>query len=78
MVYTPSENNFLRVSFSSALRNPTLTDQYLYLNVGPAILSGNLNGAKDLITVESFVDFTEKLDKTKLQYFNIAGVKPEK
>ena len=78
VVYTPSENNFLRVSFSSALRNPTLTDQYLYLNVGPAILSGNLNGAKDLITVESFVDFTEKLDKTKLQYFNIAGVKPEK
>ncbi|MBK9688130.1 MAG: TonB-dependent receptor [Saprospiraceae bacterium] len=77
-VYNPSENNFLRLSFSSALRNPTLTDQFLFLNVGPAILSGNLNGAQDLITVESFSDFTENLDRSQLKYFNIAGVRPEK
>jgi iron complex outermembrane recepter protein len=77
-VYTPSENNFFRVSFSSAIRNPTLTDQYLFLNVGPAILSGNLDGIEGLITVESFVDYLNTFDRTKLQYFNIQGVRPEK
>ena len=34
LVWNPSDNNYLRVSFSSAIRNPTLTDQYLLLNVG--------------------------------------------
>src|SRR5690606_3906703 len=33
LVFKPRPNNFLRVSFSSAIRNPTLSDQYLYLNV---------------------------------------------
>lgn len=78
LVYTPSENNFFRLSFSSALRNPTLTDQYLYLDVGPAILAGNLNGVDSLIPVQSFRDYIEKFDRTKLTYFNINGVKPEK
>ena len=77
-VYTPSANNFFRVSFSSAIRNPTLTDQYLFLNVGPAILSGNLEGREGLITVESFVDYLNTFDKTKLVYYNIQGVRPEK
>ena len=44
IVYTPSEKDVLRVSLSSAIRNPTLTDQYLNYDVGPAILLGNLNG----------------------------------
>ena len=77
-VYSPSENNFFRLSFSSALRNPTLTDQYLYLDVGPAILAGNLNGVDSLIPVESFKDYIEKFDKSKLTYFNVSGVRPEK
>ena len=42
----PTTKDFLRVSFSSALRNPTLADQYLYLNVGPATLVGNLKAPK--------------------------------
>ncbi|MBK8700143.1 MAG: TonB-dependent receptor [Saprospiraceae bacterium] len=77
-VYSPSDNNFFRLSFSSALRNPTLTDQYLYLNVGPAILAGNLDGVDSLITVESFRDFTVDLDRKLLKYFNVRGVRPEK
>lgn len=44
IVYTPSEKDVLRVSLSSAIRNPTLTDQYLNYDVGSAILLGNLNG----------------------------------
>lgn len=77
-VYTPSQNNFFRLSFSSALRNPTLTDQYLFLDVGPAILAGNLSGVENLITVESFRNYIEKFDNKELKYFNIEGVRPEK
>ena len=40
-------------SFSSAIRNPTLTNQYLFYNVGRAILIGNLDGFQDRVTVES-------------------------
>lgn len=78
VVYTPSANNYFRVSFSSAIRNPTLTDQYLFLNVGPAILSGNLTGRDSLITVESFVDYLNTFDRNRLSYYSIQGVRPEK
>lgn len=78
VVWKPSAGNYLRVSFSSAIRNPTLTDQYLNLNVGRAILAGNLNGVQDLITVESFLDYTNTLNVTELEYFDIAAVKPER
>lgn len=44
VVYLPSEKDVLRVSVSSAIRNPTLADQYLNYDAGPAILIGNLNG----------------------------------
>ena len=44
LVYLPTEKDVLRVSLSSAIRNPTLTDQYLNYDAGPAILLGNLNG----------------------------------
>lgn len=44
IVYLPTEKDVLRVSFSSAIRNPTLTDQYLNYDAGPAILIGNLDG----------------------------------
>ena len=40
-VWTPDPKNIVRFSFSSAIRNPTLTDQYLNLNVGRATLLGN-------------------------------------
>ncbi|NND76860.1 MAG: TonB-dependent receptor, partial [Flavobacteriales bacterium] len=77
-VWKPVPNNFIRASFSSALRNPTLTDQYLYLNVGPAILSGNLNGVQDLVTTDSFNDFRDSQSADDLEYFDIAPIKPEK
>lgn len=78
IVWNPSGNNYLRASFSSALRNPTLADQYLFLNVGRAILAGNLTGADSLITLESFNDFRSTLKKDTLVYFNVAPVQPEK
>lgn len=78
IVYNPSANNYLRISFSSAIRNPTLTDQYLHYNVGRAVLLGNINGIDDLITVESFVDFLNTGRRDTLVYFSIPAIQPEK
>ncbi len=80
VVYTINKNNILRLSFSSAIRNPTLQDQYLYYNVGRAILLGNLNGYDSLVTIESIKDYYSGIyvDRSKLSYFSIDKVKPEK
>ncbi|MCI5082898.1 MAG: TonB-dependent receptor, partial [Saprospiraceae bacterium] len=77
IVYTPSKDNFFRLSYSSAIRNPTLTDQFLFLNVGRAILSGNLNGVDDLVTVESVDDWRTDLQLSRLDTFSIDPVRPE-
>lgn len=84
LVYQPDDRNFARLSFSSAIRNPTLSDQYLDFNVGRAILAGNLNGQDSLITLESFDDFRNGvgtvgggLDRDRLVYFDINPIRPE-
>lgn len=78
MVYKVDDLSYFRLSFSSALRNPTLADQYLFLNVGRAILAGNLNGWENLITVESFRDYLGSLNPDTLHFFNVAPVRPER
>ena len=87
LVFSPRETDYLRMSFSSALRNPTLSDQYLWLDVGPATLVGNLGGADSLITVDSFIDFRNSADaangqyslnRDTLVYFNIDPIRPER
>lgn len=82
LVYTPAENNYLRFSFSSAIRNPTLSDQYLDFDVGPATLRGNLNGSDSLVTIESFQDYRETLLqpdlRQPLEKFVIDPITPEK
>ncbi len=77
IVWKPSENNYLRVSFSSAIRNPTLTDQYLDLEVGPARLLGNLSGFDSLITLQSFLD-NRKDPSKRYNEISIGPIKPEK
>ena len=84
LVWTPTPTDFVRLSFSSALRNPTLADQYLFLDVGPATLVGNLEGAQDLVTVQSFINYRNSSSGTNiafnldtLQYFDIAPLRPE-
>ena len=78
IVWKPSQNNYLRVSFSSAIRNPTLTDQFLFLDVGQAILSGNLNGVQGLVSLESLEDWlNNSLNPSFLQFFDIDPVRPE-
>ena len=63
--------SILRFSFSSAVRNPTLQDQYLYYNVGRAILLGNLNGVQDLVTVPRLVESWSS-SAGALEYFDVA------
>jgi iron complex outermembrane receptor protein len=78
LVYQPVPRHYVRASFSSALRNPTLSDQYLFLNVGPAILSGNLNGVDSLATLESFGNWRNSLNPNDIDYFNIDPIRPER
>lgn len=78
VVYNPGPNNFLRLSFSSAIRNPTLTDQYLNYNVGPAILRGNIDGITGLYDLESFGAYLNSGNKDTLQTFDVPAIQPEK
>ena len=77
-VYTVNENNTFRATFSSAIRNPTLQDQYLYYDVGPAILIGNLTGFDSLVTVGSFRKFATSQNPSQLVYFSVDPIQPEK
>jgi len=85
IVLTPTEKDVIRFSFSSAIRNPTLADQYLYYNVGRAILIGNLSGhgtdyGENLVTVESLINYylPAAQSKDSLKFFSVKPIQPEK
>ncbi|MCI4666839.1 MAG: carboxypeptidase-like regulatory domain-containing protein [Bacteroidia bacterium] len=81
-VYSPNDRDIYRISFSAATRNPTLADQYLYYNVGPAILVGNRNGFNNLADTASYAEFLRQpfssRDTSQIQYFNVAPIQPER
>lgn len=82
VVYNINEINSLRFSVSSAIRNPTLQDQYLYYNVGAARLIGNLNGYDSLVTIDDISEYLS-LDpiaqsEYKFNYFEVDPVRPER
>ena len=78
VVYTHNKNHIVRFSFSSAIRNPTLADQYLYYNVGRAILIGNIKGVDSLVTRPSLFSFFSYQKPDSLVYFDVAPIRPEK
>ncbi len=79
LVWKPDPINFVRLSFSSAIRNPTLGDQYLNLNVGRAVLAGNISGFDKLITVDDFLTYIDSSFNPKFKrYFSIPAIRPEK
>jgi outer membrane receptor protein involved in Fe transport len=94
VVYQINDLNTVRFSFSAAVRNPTLQDQFLYYNVGPAILLGNLNGYqgvfrdslgnidqnRGLVTIDDLENFLAAIDKTNYEFnfFDIDPVRPER
>jgi outer membrane receptor protein involved in Fe transport len=85
LVLKPGEKDIIRFSFSSAIRNPTLSDQYLYYNVGRAILIGNLEGhgedyGENLVTVQSLINYylPAAQSKDSLKFFSVKAIQPEK
>lgn len=79
VVYMPNKLHTLRLSFSSAIRNPTLADQFLYYDVGRAILIGNTTGYKDLITLDSFLEYVgQGQDTAVLVRYDMDPVTPER
>lgn len=85
MVYLPSEKDVLRVSLSSAIRNPTLADQYLNYDAGPAILIGNLNGFgydQYFVNADSleqyFINETRNPDALIGGFMQVDPIQPEK
>lgn len=77
-VFNANQNHILRLSFSSAIRNPTLTEQYLNYNVGRAILLGNVNGIDSLVTIPSLITFFSEQVFDSLQWFDVPPIRPEK
>ena len=84
LVFKPNNKDIIRLSFGSAIRNPTLSDQYLFYNVGRAILIGNLNGHgtdynENLVTIESLINYLTPLARSKdsLKFLSINPIQPE-
>jgi iron complex outermembrane recepter protein len=77
-VYAIKADHILRLALNSAIRNPTLSEQYLYYNVGRAILLGNVNGRSNLVTLESLNTFFDSQNKDSLVYFDVPAIRPEK
>ena len=81
LVYQPNTRTVWRIGFSSAVRNPTLQDQYLYYNVGRALLLGNLHGYDSLVTIDEVSDFLAAGPQDRANwvwdYYSIPSVRPE-
>ncbi len=80
IVYDLNEHHTVRASLSAAVRNPTLNDQYLYYNVGRAILVGNLKGFPRLADTASFRNFLYSFpkDTSIINYYDVAPIRPER
>lgn len=83
IVFANTPAHVFRASVSSALRNPTLADQYFFYNVGRALLLGNVDGrfeagSDSLITIDSFSRYRNTLDRDDLDYYNVDRIKPER
>ena len=77
-LFNLNDQNSLRVSFSSAIRNPTLADQFLNYDVGGAVLLGNITGYENLVTLNSLGIFNTTLSQGDLEFFDLDRVEPEK
>ncbi|MEO1416818.1 MAG: TonB-dependent receptor [Bacteroidota bacterium] len=78
LVWTPDESQVFRISFGGAIRNPTLSNQFLFYNVGRAILLGNLDGRDSLLTAESLEAYSNTFNGDTLEYFNVDPIRPER
>jgi pimeloyl-ACP methyl ester carboxylesterase len=79
LIWQPNKQHTIKGTVTSAIRNPTLLNQYMYYNVGRAKLVGNINGYDSLVTVESIRNCYSTLvpNIDTLEYFNLDPIKPE-
>jgi iron complex outermembrane recepter protein len=91
LVYTykgKHSSHTFRFSATSAFRDPTLQDQYLYLDIGLIKLIGNLNGLNNVYTQNSVTNALNLMGQTgngsnaeaaeaALVPINLAPIKPE-
>jgi len=79
LVFQLNENTIIRAGVSSAVRNPTMADQFLYYDVGRAILLGNLSGKDSLVTLDSFDDArnSQFFDWNQLDFYDVDPIRPE-
>lgn len=85
-VYNVSSELTVRASISSAIRNPTLADQFLlYQTGGNTFQIGNIDGFAGLADTASFDEFllssdplTGAKDTDLIQYFDVDPIRPEK
>ncbi|MCS6819564.1 MAG: TonB-dependent receptor, partial [Chitinophagales bacterium] len=82
IVYSYKGDHSVRLSYSSGVRNPTLQDQYLYYNVGRAILIGNLRGVDSVVSIAGLAAYLDKAGNQEaidsLKFFRVDGVRPER
>lgn len=78
LIWQPNKKHTLRATVTSAIRNPTLLNQYMYYNVGRAKLVGNINGYDSLVTIESLITNFNTQDPDALSYFSLDPIAPEK
>ena len=77
IIWQPSKKHSIRTTLTSAIRNPTLLNQYMYYNVGRAKLVGNISGYDSLVTIESLRNFYYTQNSDTLRYFNLDPIAPE-
>jgi iron complex outermembrane receptor protein len=82
IVYTTNSHSF-RVIGQSAFRSPTLNDQFFFLNVGPFIVRGNIDGFENVYTESSVSNYLASGppgmgDESWLELITIDPVQPEK
>ncbi len=78
-----NQNHIFRVSAQQAFRMPTLQNQFIFLNLGPLTLRGNLDGYDNLYTLQSvqdynnFYDSTSQINSSLLKKQVLAKLRPE-
>lgn len=83
IIYSVNDKHHLRISGQSAFRAPTLQNQYIKLDLGPIQLLGNLNGYRNLYTLESVDTFQTTYDSTSvintalLEQITLKPIQPE-
>jgi hypothetical protein len=77
-IFNFSENQTVRSTFTSAIRNPTLLNQYMYYNIGRAKLVGNIEGYNNMYTPESIWSYYQSGRNTdSLERFSVSPIQPE-